>query len=77
MAGLAALTTLLPQHLKLHYFALYADVKEPFGALCSEPVYLNWFFQSNNRENSKRGVTKNGGPDRTRTYDPALIKRML
>ena len=58
MAGLAALTTLLPQHLKLHYFALYADVKEPFEALRFEPVYLNWFFQSNNRENSKRGVTK-------------------
>jgi hypothetical protein len=51
-------TTLLPQHLKLHYFALYADVKEPFETLCFEPVYLNWFFQSNNRENSKRGVTK-------------------
>jgi hypothetical protein len=57
MVGLAALTTLLPQHLKLHYFALYADVKEPFEALRFEPVYLNWFFQSNNRENSERFVT--------------------
>jgi hypothetical protein len=45
MAGLAALTTLLSQHLKLHYFALYADVKEPSKALCLGPADLNWVFQ--------------------------------
>ena len=28
------------------------------------------------RKNSKR-ANVSGGPDRTRTYDPALIKRML
>ena len=75
MAGLAALTTLLPQHLKLHYFALYADVKEPFEALRFEPVYLNWFFQSNNRENSKRGVTKMVGLIGLEPMTPALSRR--
>ena len=51
--------------------------KNPPMAVAMRPADLNWVSNSINRENSKRVSNSNGGPDRTRTYDPALIKRML
>ena len=70
------------QHfLKLHLICLYADVKEHVGRVTTNGLKPVRF--SNRRQNSKRfkrlvfSNSESGGPDRTRTYDPALIKRML
>ena len=62
MAGLAALTTLLPQHLKLHYFALYADVKERSKALALDRLSENG-FSIHTIEKIQNAVIS--GPDRT------------
>ena len=45
-----------------NYISLHVDVKE-------RTVYQVWNIQSRS--------CKNGGPDRTRTYDPRLIKAVL
>ena len=64
----------LSKLLKLHLFTLYADVKERATGLARGACHLTGLMDR--RQNSK-GVFETRGPDRTRTYDPALIKRML
>ena len=58
---------------------IYADVKEPFEALASNR-YLKLVFpiQTIGKiQNANLAKHETGGPDRTRTYDPRLIKAVL
>jgi hypothetical protein len=61
------LATLQTQHLKLHYFTLYADVKEPFEALASNRrLKLVFPIQTIGKiQNADFAKQENGGPDRT------------
>lgn len=64
--------------LKLHLFALYADVKELVEGLALNGFVSLFGLNGDKIQNASRYYQLlHGGPDRTRTYDPALIKRML
>ncbi len=63
--------------LKLHLFALYADVKELVEGLALNGFVSLFGLNGDKIQNASRYYQQYGGPDRTRTYDPALIKRML
>jgi hypothetical protein len=60
--------------------SLYRVPEQIFSALCSFLYPLHCMQLSKNIRPAKRGenlTAKTGGRDRIRTYDPALIKRML
>jgi hypothetical protein len=54
--------------------ALYADVKERVPARDRNGLRPTGLQTGDKTQNAFLMI---GGPDRTRTYDPALIKRML